>query len=219
MLHYLPPGISSFAADIDGVIWLIYAICGAWFVVAEAVLLTLVWQGRQRAGVRAQWVPGNGAKAASFVLGPVAAVLLCDFVIEANATPVWDLVKIDLPESDFHVRITGRQFAWVFTYPGADGDLGSADDITADTLHVPRGVPVRFHLEAVDVLHAFFVPELRLKQDAVPGRSIEGWFDANVDGTYEIACAEICGSNHTRMRSTMVVSSRETVDAWLETQK
>lgn len=214
MLSYLPYTLSSFAADIDGVIRFVYIICGVWLFVAEVVLFALIWAGRGRAS--AGWVPGTGWRAASWVLGPVALVLVCDFAIEADAAPVWEHVKIDLPESDFHVKITARQFAWVYAYPGADGQLDTPDDIVTNELHVPVDTPVRFHLEAADVLHAFYVPELRLKQDAVPGRSIEGWFDANKEGTYEVACAEICGRGHTRMASTLVVASRSAVDSWLQ---
>lgn len=219
MLHYLPLGLSSYAADIDGVIRYIYVVCGLWFVAAEVVLFAFILGSRQKPGVRAAWMPGTGARGAAWVLTPVAAVLACDFAIETTASPVWDRVKIDLPESDLHVNIEARQFAWVFTYPGRDGELRTADDIVTSELHVPRAEPIRFHLEAADVLHAFYVPELRLKQDAVPGRSIEGWFDANQDGTYEIACAEICGKGHTRMAAKLVVHSREEFERWLADQE
>ncbi len=218
MLHYLPIQLSTYAPDIDGVITYIYVVCGAWFVAALGILLGFVWHSRRRPGVRAQWLPGDDRRGTAMILVPVGAVLFCDFLIEQRATPVWEKVKIDLPEAGFEVKITARQFAWVFTYPGADGKLGTADDITAKELHVPRQTPVRFSLEAADVLHAFYVPELRLKQDAVPGRAIEGWFDAIGDGTFEIGCAEICGKGHTTMRAVMVVASREEVDAWLAQQ-
>ncbi len=218
MLHYLPIQLSTYAPDIDGVITYIYVVCGAWFLAALGILLGFTWHSRHRPGVRAKWLPGDDRRGTAMILVPVGAVLFCDFLIEQRATPVWEKVKIDIPGEGFDVKITARQFAWVFTYPGADGKLGTADDIAANELHVPRQTPIRFSLEAADVLHAFYVPELRLKQDAVPGRAIEGWFDAIGDGTFEIGCAEICGKGHTTMRAVMVVSSREEVDAWLAQQ-
>jgi cytochrome c oxidase subunit 2 len=218
MLHYLPEAVSTFAGDIDGVMRFIYLVCGVWFVVAEAVLAWFVVSSRRRPGVRAAWLPGNTGRQAAWVLGPVGLVLVCDFAIELVADPVWHRVKIDIPEGDLHVRVQGRQFAWVFTYPGADGLLGTSDDVAASELHVPVDAKVRFELEAADVLHAFFVPELRLKQDAVPGRTISGWFEASKAGTYEIACAEICGQGHTRMRGALVVEGRASYDRWLAAQ-
>jgi cytochrome c oxidase subunit 2 len=221
MLNYLPEGLSSFAADIDGLMWLIYAIVGAWFVAAELFLVWMVYTGwrRRRSGARAMWLPAGTPKTNAWVLVPVGAVLLCDFVIEAKADGVWHTVKLDIPEHpDVHVKITGRQYMWLFGYPGADGELGSDDDVVANELHVPVGKSVRFELEAADVLHSFFVPELRLKQDAVPGRRISGWFDTNRTGTFEVACAEICGRGHTNMRALLIVQEQADFDAWLAEQ-
>jgi cytochrome c oxidase subunit 2 len=124
MLSYLPFGLSTFAADIDGVIRYIYLIVGVWFVLAELVLFWFILGSRQKAGVRASWQPGTGT-AAWFVLGPVAAVLACDLMIEHAGAAVWDKVKIDLPKGDLLVRITARQFSWSFTYAGKD-EIGRA---------------------------------------------------------------------------------------------
>jgi cytochrome c oxidase subunit 2 len=144
---------------------------------------------------------------------------MCDLVIEMNADAVWHEVKIEIPEHpDVHVAITGRQYMWLFGYPGADGKLGTDDDVVTNELHVPVGKSVRFELEAADVLHNFYVRELRLKQDAVPGRRISGWFDTNRTGTFEVACAEICGKGHTNMRAVMVVQEQAEFDAWLAEQ-
>lgn len=217
MLQYLPYALSSYASDIDHIIRVIYYLVGAWFIVAEGLLFWFVFSSRAVPGRRASWLPGKGA-AAWAVLGPVVAVLACDFVVEAVSTPTWEHVKVDMPESNYPVKIEARQFAWVFTYPGADGELRTNDDIVSKELHVPVDEVVRFELEAADVLHAFWVPELRLKQDAVPGRSIPGWFDTNKVGTYEIACAEICGKGHTDMKSLLVVDSKEGFTSWLATQ-
>jgi cytochrome c oxidase subunit 2 len=105
---------------------------------------------------------------------------------------------------------------WLFTYPGPDNVLGTEDDILiANELHVPRDRTVRLQLEATDVLHSFYVPAFRLKQDVVPGRSIPAWFNATQDGTYEIDCSQLCGSSHGIMRGTVVVESPEKFDTWI----
>ncbi len=80
-------------------------------------------------------------------------------------------------------------------------------------------LPNNVQLESADVLHSLYVPALRLKQDAVPGRSIPGWFSPIREGSYEIACAELCGPVHGYMKNTIVVVSPEAFDAWLREQK
>jgi len=168
--------------------------------------------------LRAAWMPAKTLRAMSWILVPAAVVTVCDLAIEARSAPVWDEVKIELPEHDLLVRVTARQFAWSFTYAGADGLLDTADDYqTVTALHVPRGRVIRFQLESLDVLHSFWVPALRLKQDAVPGRSIAGWFEPTTEGDYEIACAELCGASHTAMRGILAVHSPELFDLWSST--
>ena len=82
-------------------------------------------------------------------------------------------------------------------------------------MHVPRDRNVRFELHSLDVLHSFYVPELRLKQDVVPGRRIPGWFRATEEGSYTIACAELCGVAHGYMQGRLVVQSPDAFRAWL----
>jgi len=145
-------------------------------------------------------------------------VFLFDMAIEHKGTGVWDKVKLEMPPHEVLVRVTARQFAWTFTYAGVDGKLDTADDFQSTTeMHVPEGKVVRFALESKDVLHSFWIPVLRLKQDAVPGRTINGWFQATQTGDYEIGCAEICGGLHTNMRATMRVESPEDFDRWAAT--
>ncbi len=220
MFDLLPTdNISSFGPDIDALIFKIFFITGVWLVVAELVLFGTVLFFRRRDGVRAMWLPGNGWRASAWITIPVLLVTLCDFSIEMSSAKVWDHVKVDIPSNHgLLVRITARQFAWTFTYAGKDGKLDTADDFTTESeLHIPRDAVVEFRLESVDVLHSFFVPAMRFKQDAVPGRSIPGWFDATEEGRFEIACAELCGSSHTQMRATLVVDSPKNFDEWAAT--
>jgi cytochrome c oxidase subunit 2 len=132
---------------------------------------------------------------------------------------VWYDVKQHLPEPYETVRIVGQQWAWSFVHPGADHELGTADDIkTVDELHVEVDKVYHFKLEARDVLHSFSVPVFRLKQDAVPGRVITGWFEATGTGTYDIQCAEICGIGHGVMGARIVIESSEQHAAWVVEQ-
>jgi cytochrome c oxidase subunit 2 len=210
-LPWFPEAASSYAADIDWLFLFITIIVGAWFVVAEVLLIYLVLRYLRRPGSRAAYLPARGLRAMSVVLIPCAVILGFDLVIDAVAAPIWD----EVPPHDELVRVSGEQWAWRFTYPGPDGQLDTEDDVeTVNELHVPVDKVIQFELTAKDVLHSFFVPELRLKQDAVPGRVIRGWFVATKTGSYEIPCAEICGFAHTMMKGNLVVESESAYQEW-----
>lgn len=112
--------------------------------------------------------------------------------------------------ADVTVDVTGLQFAWLFNYP--------ASGVTSGELHVPAGKEVQLNIKAQDVLHAFWVPQFRLKQDAIPGRTAELRFRPNLPGTYPVICAELCGSYHGAMQSQVIVHTPEEYDAWLQSQ-
>lgn len=108
------------------------------------------------------------------------------------------------------VNVTGLQYAWIFTYP----DSG----ITSGELHMPIGREVMLNISANDVLHAFWVPEFRLKQDAVPGRQGELRFTPSKVGEYPVICAELCGPYHGAMRTKAIVHTLEEYDSWVQSQ-
>lgn len=113
------------------------------------------------------------------------------------------------------MRVIGQQWAWTFQHPGPDGELDTADDIrTIDELHVKVDTVYHYELGARDVLHSFSVPVFRLKQDAVPGRTIKGWFKATKTGVWDIQCAEICGIGHGLMGARVVVEDEAQHAAW-----
>jgi cytochrome c oxidase subunit 2 len=216
MPTWFPEAASSYAGEMDSLIWTITLIVGAWFVLAEGVLVYLIVRYRRRPGRRALYLPARSLRAMSFVLVPCAVILGFDLVLDAVAAPVWDKIKLEQPPHDHLVGIQGEQWAWRFTYPGGDGRLGTDDDIeSVNELHVPVDQVILFELSAKDVLHAFWVPEFRLKQDAVPGRTIRGWFRATREGQYEIPCAEICGIAHTMMKGMLHVESADAYRTWL----
>ena len=129
----------------------------------------------------------------------------------------WADVKMrkpkDMPPT---VEVTARQFEWRLRYPGPDGKLGTPDDIHhVNDLHIPVDEEVLVQLESMDVLHDFFLPNLRIKQDAVPGMSIPVWFRATDTGTYDLVCAELCGWGHYKMKGRLTIESRASFDQWL----
>jgi len=208
---------SSYATSIDGLILLIAWIVGVWFVIAEGVFFYLIFRYRHREGHQGEYITGEEKHQKRWITIPHALVLVCDIFIIVGAVRVWYEIKQDLPPKDAEVRIIAQQWAWSFIQPGLDGQLDTADDIkTVDDLHVEVGKTYHYHLEARDVLHDFSVPVFRLKQDAIPGRVITGWWKATQTGVHDIQCAEICGIGHGLMFGRIHVESPEEHAAWIQ---
>ncbi|WOD41820.1 cytochrome c oxidase subunit II [Nodosilinea sp. E11] len=110
-------------------------------------------------------------------------------------------------QPDVTVNVTGMQYAWIFRYPGTN--------ITDGELHIPVGKDVQLKIEAQDVIHSFWVPQFRLKQDALPGEPAELRFVATREGTYPVVCAELCGAYHGGMRTQVIVHSVEDYADWV----
>ncbi len=217
MFEQLGPNAASFSGDIDWLFWLIAGIVGVWFVAAEAIFFWLMWRYRKRPGVPSQYVTGKEKHLKAWINVPHTLVLICDVVILVAAIRVWVLVKQTLPPADRTVRVVGQQWAWTFTDPGPDGLLDTPDDVrTTDVMNVEVGKTYHFLLESRDVVHSFFIPAFRLKQDAVPGRVYTGWFRASKTGAYDISCAQICGIGHGVMGARLEVSTAAEHLAWLQ---
>jgi len=216
MIERYVDAVSTYAQDIDALFLLIFVLVGFWFVLAEGVFLYFIVRFRARDGRRAQYITGEEKEQKRWVTVPHLLVLVCDIFIIYGAIQVWYDVKQTLPEADAKVRVTGTQWAWIFQHPGPDGALDTDDDITiVDELHIQQGLTYHYELEANDVLHSFSVPVFRLKQDAIPGRSITGWFEARSTGTYDVQCAEMCGIGHGLMAARIVIESPEQHAAWM----
>jgi cytochrome c oxidase subunit 2 len=213
MLSWLPEDVSTYGADIDRLFRLIYYITGATFVVVEVLLVVFIIMYRRRPGGRATYTHGNTPLEIAWTIVP--ALILVMLGVMSRAT--WGYIRGPVPPTDFHVEVLAKQFNWEMTYPGADGTFGSADDFRVDNdLHVPVNKVVRLTLKSRDVIHSFFVPNLRLKQDAVPGRAIDVWFQATKPGKYEIPCAELCGFGHSGMRGYLYVYTAAEYDNWVK---
>lgn len=210
---------SSYAASIDGLILLITGMVAFWFILANIVFFWLILRFRAKPGVKSQYITGSEPHLKRWITIPHALVLVCDVFIIVGAMRVWYNIKQRLPEADAMVRVIGQQWAWVFQYPGPDGAIDTADDFyTTDDLYVENGKTYHFQLRSRDVLHDFSVPVFRLKQDAVPGRTITGWFKPTATGTFDIQCAEICGIGHGVMAGRIHVQDAAQHAAWLAGQ-
>ncbi|HUF27934.1 MAG TPA: cytochrome c oxidase subunit II [Gemmatimonadaceae bacterium] len=214
MSWLLSPGASTYARDIDAIYYLILVITGLAFVIVEVGLIWFLFAYRSRPGRKARYTHGNNTAEVIWTAIPAVVVVM----IGIMSGSVWTHIKghDSVPADAIPIGMEARQFEWHVTYPGADGELGTDDDFTVrNQLHIPVGRPVVLHLVADDVIHSFFVPAFRVKQDAVPGMSIPVWFEATTPGQYEIACAELCGLGHYRMRGMVTVHEPEAYEQWV----
>jgi len=212
------PALSSFAGPIDDIIGWVTVLVGFWFIVTEFVLFYFVLKYRKQNAPKAAYITGEEPELKRWISRPHNVVLLFDVIIVVIGVSVWVDVKMELPPEPLpHVRVVAQQWAWSFVHPGPDMQLDTADDIkTVDDLHILSNQQYVWELESRDVLHSFSIPSMRLKQDAVPGRVIKGWFDANAVGVYEIQCAEICGIGHGLMPAKIHVEDAATHVAWMQ---
>ena len=212
---WLPEAITTSAPMIDRLFYIVLAITGVAFVLVQAALLFFILRYRHRSGRPATYTHGNTT--AEVIWTVVPALILVWLTCKSQS--VWSFVRGTPPPPDLQIEITGEQFAWNVRYAGADGTLNTPDDITTiNQLHLPVGQTVLFQIRSKDVIHSFFVPQFRMKQDAVPGLTTHLWVNPTKAGNYEIACAELCGLGHYRMRGFVVVETPEALAAWLAQQ-
>ncbi len=213
--HYLT-AVSTYAGDIDALINLIFVLTGVWLLLSEGIFFWLLWRFRAGREARSQYVSGELKSEKRWVTVPHALVLICDVFIIIGAVKVWYDVKQDLPPADSTVRVIAQQWAWTFVHPGPDGRIDTDDDIARiNELHLEVDKLYHYKLESKDVLHNFSVPNFRLKQDAIPGRVITGWFEPTATGDYMVQCAEICGIGHGLMPARVYIESPEDHRAWM----
>ncbi len=216
MISLFVESASTYANSIDNVILLIFLIVTFWGGVALAVMFTFLWMFREREGVKPEYITGKEKHLKRWITLPHWVIIACDGLIIFGAIQVWYHVKQQKPAAEQVVRITGTQWTWLFQHPGPDGELDTDDDIrTADDLHVMVDTVYHFQLEATDVMHSFSVPVFRLKQDAVPGRRILGWFEPTKAGEYDIQCTEMCGIGHGLMQGRIHIETPEEHQAWM----
>ena len=237
-----PEAITEVARRIDDQMWLTFAITGIIFLTAQFALGYALWKfGRQRPEPAS---PSHGNDRWEVLWTSGAAVLFLGLTLMGYSA--WAEVRFDKARSgdgepDVTVEVVGQQFIWSFRYPGADNRFGptspdlmdeslgnplgvdrdsrdGADDLVTARLAVPVNQETELVLLSKDVLHNFFVPELRVKLDTVPGLVNRLRIRPEKVGAYEIACSELCGLGHYRMRAYLQVMSEDDYRAWLAEQ-
>ena len=214
-MSWLPENVSTYGGEIDYLFYVIYYITGATFILVTVAMIAFLIMYRRREGRRAIYSHGNTTLEIIWTVIPAVILIVLSFMSQAT----WAKIKAHVPPSDFAVRVTAKQFNWEILYPGPDGKFGTADDLSLENqLHVPVGKVVHVVLASKDVIHSFFLPNLRLKQDTVPGRDILAWFEATKAGKYEMPCAELCGFGHSGMKGWLYVHTPEDYAKWAKEQ-
>ena len=212
---WLPKDVSAHGKDIDSLFYFILVLTGIVFIATEMVLFWFIWKYdvAARGDQKSAYVHGNHTLEVIWTIIPAVTMLFLA-IYQMNA---WADIKMRRPVMKPTVEVVARQFEWRLRYPGPDGDLGTPDDLfLVNDLHVPVDEDILVQLKSMDVLHSFFLPNLRIKQDAVPGMKIPVWFKATETGQYDLVCAELCGWGHYKMKGQITIQSREDFDAWLE---
>lgn len=195
-------------------------------------LMRYAARGKERA---AHWHEHLGAEL-TWTLVPGAAFVFLGIL----GVFTWSRLYSAPPSNAQVVEVTGRQFFWYIRYPGPDGKFARTDPkliaqdnplgldpsdpaaktnvVVTNELHMVTGRPIEVRIRSVDVIHSFFLPNFRVKQDAVPGRTVEVWFTPDKPGAYQIACAQLCGVGHYTMRGNVTVESQDAFDTWLRQQ-
>ncbi len=211
--YWFPEAISDYGLQVDRLFVIILWITGIIFVLVEGALLWFLIRYRERPGHHASYLHGNTTIEVIWTVVPAIIVMWLAFASQR----LWAHLQGPPPPHQLEVEVKGEQFAWNFRYAGPDGQLNTADDIeTINQLHLPVNEVVLVHVKSKDVIHSFFVPQFRLKRDAVPGITTRLWLQPTKTGHFEVACAELCGLGHYRMRGFLTIESVEAFNAWLE---
>ena len=214
MAHvWFPENLSSIGSTIDQLFMVILWITGIIFFLVEGALLWFLVRYRQPVNPRATYLHGHHTAEVIWTVIPAIIVTTLAFASQR----VWAHVRGTPPPHQLEVEITAEQFAWNVRYAGPDGQLRTADDLeTINQLHLPVNQVVLIHLKSKDVIHSFFVPQFRVKLDAVPGLTGRLWVQPIKTSQVEMVCAELCGLGHYRMRGYVTIESPEAFQLWLE---
>ena len=225
---WMPVLASKHGAGIDAMLRYLLVTTGSLLLVAFSALAWLVWSGGHRARVTRRLAAPRTELAISVALAMVMAGVAEGGVI-AIGLPVWQEYFGALAPADaITIDVTAQQFLWNVRYPGVDGQFGRTDPRLMDDVSNPIGLdpadpasaddlvlvnrivaevnrPLHVRLHSKDMIHSFFLPHLRVKQDVIPGMTPEITFVPTREGTYELACAELCGLAHYRMQGILTV--------------
>ena len=240
-MNWLPPNGALDGVRLDQLLRWNLAVVFWLFVAAQALLVAaLLW--RMRPGAARAATGNSGRPGKAFFAGEALVLLAITglyLAMDITGHQLWAARREAGPaEHPVQVEVTGVQFEWYFRYPGSDGVYGrirpalvsapdgnplgldptdphSADDIVSSVLMLPAGRPVDLRLRSQDVIHGFFIPGMRLKQDAIPGMIGHLQFTPTVAGDYVILCSQVCGLGHARMQARLRVVSELEYDRWI----
>src|SRR5215467_2533249 len=236
-IWWFPPPINEHGALYDAQFARTAVVVGIIFFLAQIALGYVIWKFKND-GRRAGYSHGNNKLETLWT--SATALLFLGLVVMGSK--IWAGVHFEeAPPNAIPIEVMAKQLAWNFRYAGPDGTFGHTklklvndaggnpcgiddkdpagkDDITSASLKIPVGTPIRLILHSRDVIHNFFVPELRVKQDIVPGMEIPLHFQADKIGVYEVPCSELCGLGHFQMRTTMSVMSEADFEKWKQDQ-
>ncbi len=232
---WFPESASSHGGVLDGQFVVTLLVTGIVFILAQIGLGWVVFRYRDTGQNQAVYSHGNHKL--EIIWTSLTAIVF--FLMVLPGQKIWADLHLTLsPENAIRIEVTGQQFAWNIRYPGPDGRFGiikpnliedsagnplgldfndpaAQDDLVLPTMAIPVNRPIELLLRSKDVTHAFSVRELRIKQDTVPGLLIPLRFTATSTGSFEIACAELCGMGHHRMRSFIEVLKEDEYQDWL----
>jgi cytochrome c oxidase subunit 2 len=207
--HWLPANINDHGAVIDQLFLFILYLTGVIFIATGIALFWFLWK----------YDAAQNPQPVTFTHGSHTLEVVWIAIYQMNAWADAKMRRPELPDGRPQppiAEITGRQFEWRVRYAGEDGIVGTPDDVhTVNDLHLPVNEEIVLSIKSQDVLHSFFLPNLRVKQDVVPGMKQFLWFRANKTGAYDIVCAELCGWGHYKMRGRVTFVGREEFDRWL----
>lgn len=240
-IWWLPPDISVLGVGIDHQLYETMIASGVLFVTSQLVLALFAWQATDAGDGRPIRIFPGGAT--PMVVGATILVGIEVLVLSLVGTKVWGGIFLSPPDPQaLHIDVQAEQFAYYFRYPGPDGQFGKAhpdlindgegnffgldpandttarDDIVTATLAIPVNRPILLTMHSKDVGHAFYVPELRIQQDFVPGLVIPLQFTATQVVKKEIVCTQLCGLGHFNMRAYIDVMTDDQFQQWLQDQ-
>ena len=212
--------MTPLGVDIDNLFYLILIITGVVFVLTQIALGYVLFRGARDQGKKALFTHGNHAVEVMWIIVPTGILLFISWI----QLDVWKKFRVisSFPEAAVEApvaEVTARQFEWRIRYPAPGKKLQlkpQPDDLyTVNDLHLPTNRPVLIQLRSGDVQHAFFAPQLRMKQDAVPGQVIPIWFEVTQAGHYQLLCAELCGWGHYKMKARIVAEPQASFQQYL----
>lgn len=228
------PALASNFSQIDNQFSLTLIITGIAFLLSHLLLGYFILKYQEKKSSIAKYHLGNLRLEIAYAL-----LLIVIFItLAATSQNIWNKIYSSTPKNPLEIEAVAKQFEWQFRYHGSDNKFGridltqiekdnnplgldkndpdgNDDILTGSELVVPLGESIRLYLRSQDVIHSFFVPNLRVKQDVMPGMLMKLHFQATKIGEYEIACAELCGLGHYRMKAKLKVVSKEDFAVWL----